>query len=451
MSSEWKVISVGDFVTHQKGFAFKSKSYQKAGIPVARVSNFTTDSIDTSELLFVSEDIANQNKNVELKENDIVIATVGSWPSNPASIVGKTIRVPSTAVGALLNQNAVRLRVKSNDYNDQIFLYYVMRKPAFINYLVSTAQGSANQASITLKDIFSYKFGLPGGDDRKIIGQCFNDIDKKIELNRQINQTLEQIAQAIFKSWFVDFDPVKAKILAKEQGSDPERAAIEAIAGKAISQFTSTDQLASTAALFPDELVESEVGLIPKGWKVWKMSEMIKFKKGKKPKVVADEKLEGFSPHILISGFTSPVTEYAQEEKAVLCDIYDPVMVMDGASSGLLSIGHNGVVGSTLAKIKCYDKDVNFGFIYCFLKQKESDIRGNTTGTSIPHTDKNRVLSYKFAFPVNSSLSSIFEILSISTFDQVRQNKEQSQNLAALRDTLLPKLLSGDIELKEAT
>ncbi len=141
MSAEWENITLGEFVTYQKGFAFKSKDYQSKGTPVVRVSNFTSDSIDTSELYFVSDFVADSSKKVRLQTDDIVIATVGSWPSNPASIVGKTIRVPSETNGALLNQNAVRLRVKNFDPHDQVFLYYVLKKPNFSNYLVSTAQG----------------------------------------------------------------------------------------------------------------------------------------------------------------------------------------------------------------------------------------------------------------------------------------------------------------------
>ena len=97
MSADWGKITLGEVINHQKGCAFKSKDYQKSGVPVVRVSNFTTDSIDISGLYFVAEDVAEANKKVKLQTDDIVIATVGSWPSNPASIVGKTIRVPREA------------------------------------------------------------------------------------------------------------------------------------------------------------------------------------------------------------------------------------------------------------------------------------------------------------------------------------------------------------------
>ena len=156
-----KRITLSEFAIHQKGFAFKSNDYQNNGVAVVRVSNFTNDSIDISDLKFVNADVANDKAAFELLEDDVVIATVGSWPNNPASVVGKVIRVPANASKSLLNQNAVRLRPLSNDANDLQFLFYLLKDKTFSDYIVSTAQGSANQASITLKDIYAYEFDCP--------------------------------------------------------------------------------------------------------------------------------------------------------------------------------------------------------------------------------------------------------------------------------------------------
>ncbi len=107
-------------------------------------------------------------------------------------------------------------------------------------------------------------------DDQKAIADVLLSLDKKIAINRRINQTLEAMAQAIFKSWFVDFDPVKAKIATKQEGRDPLRAAMSAISGKPDAELDALppeqyEQLAATAALFPDEMEESELGEIPRG------------------------------------------------------------------------------------------------------------------------------------------------------------------------------------------
>jgi type I restriction enzyme S subunit len=133
----FETVTLGDLVKHKKGFAFKTKDYCETGIPVIKVSNFTNNSIEDIDLQYVPQAIANQNKSVELKENDIVIATVGSWASNPNSVVGKTIRVPSWANGSLMNQNAVILRSKNDSLVDQLFIFYYMKQQSFKDLIVS--------------------------------------------------------------------------------------------------------------------------------------------------------------------------------------------------------------------------------------------------------------------------------------------------------------------------
>ena len=111
---------------------------------------------------------------------------------------------------------------------------------------------------------------IPSLKEQREITDILSSLDKKIELNSKLNQTLESIAQAIFKSWFIDFEPVRAKIAAKQEGKDPERAAMCAISGKSeteLKQMAEDDfaELQATAALFPDELVESELGKCLRG------------------------------------------------------------------------------------------------------------------------------------------------------------------------------------------
>ncbi len=131
-----------------------------------------------------------------------------------------------------------------------------------------SVQGYTNIATVK-----SLRIPLPSLNVQKNIAKILTDFDKKIHLNNQINQTLESIAQAIFKSWFIDFEPVRAKIAAKQEGKDAELAAMCVISGKSeeeLKQMAEDDfaELQATAALFPDEFVESELGKVPKGWQV---------------------------------------------------------------------------------------------------------------------------------------------------------------------------------------
>jgi type I restriction enzyme S subunit len=155
----WKKYKIGKLVSHKKGFAFKSKHYLSKGIPIVRVSDLTENSIDLSSCLKVSEETSISLKQFALEKDDMIITTVGSWLYNPASVVGKIVKVPVEATGALLNQNAVRLRTVASV--NQNFLYYRLKCEDFRDYIVAGAQGSANQAAITLDNIFSFEFQLP--------------------------------------------------------------------------------------------------------------------------------------------------------------------------------------------------------------------------------------------------------------------------------------------------
>jgi len=191
------------------------------------------------------------------------------------------------------------MSAKDRQY-DEDFVYYIARLPEFRNYAQSRMEGTSGRQRVPWQALATFELPIPPKETRKKIGKILCTIDDKIELNRQINQTLEQIAQAFFKSWFVDFEPVKAKIQAKKrwqaenetiETSSPtcyaaefddaqnatsladamNRAAMRAISGKTDEQLDllspeQRQQLAATAALFPNELVDSELGEIPKGW-----------------------------------------------------------------------------------------------------------------------------------------------------------------------------------------
>jgi type I restriction enzyme S subunit len=193
----WEDDLLENLINHQKGYAFKSKWYQDYGKIVVRVSDTTEDSIDINSCNRIAPEIANQYRAYRLKENDVIIATVGSWPPNYSSVVGKVIRVPSTAKGGLLNQNAVRLTIKNELNIHQGFLYYNLKSMKFMDFIVNRAQGSANQASITLKSIFSYPIIMANHD----ILDSFSSIVKRSIDQQNVNlkqtETLTQLRDTL--------------------------------------------------------------------------------------------------------------------------------------------------------------------------------------------------------------------------------------------------------------
>ncbi len=202
----WSNHRLGDYVNYFKGFAFKSHDYIEDGHPIVRVSNFTDRSIDLSGCNFISLIEAKNYNDYQIYTGDVIIATVGSWPANPESVVGKTIRVPKEADKALLNQNTLCL--KANNQLDQRFLFYLLKNKEFQNYLIGGARGSANQASVTIQSVFDYNFLSPPFSEQRAIAGILGALDEKIELNRRMNHTLESMARAVFRQWFVENEEV---------------------------------------------------------------------------------------------------------------------------------------------------------------------------------------------------------------------------------------------------
>jgi len=149
---------LGEQIKTQKGYAFKSPWYSDDGTPIVKVSDFTNSSIDTYNLTFIPDDIAINYLKYKLETGDTIIQTVGSWPNNPKSVVGKVIKVPPEVSGALLNQNAVK--IIPNKTLDRKYIFDLLKSDTFKDFIINCAQGAASQASITLKDIKNYPFLL---------------------------------------------------------------------------------------------------------------------------------------------------------------------------------------------------------------------------------------------------------------------------------------------------
>lgn len=412
MNSDWTIKTLGELVHHKKGFAFKSKDYVESGVPVVRVTNFTEDGISQNDLKFVSTDIAQENSNVCLKAFDIVVATVGSWPNNPASVVGRTISVPTWAEKALMNQNSVILRSNSNALIDQRFIFYQMKSAEFAKHVVSKAQGSANQASITLDAIFSFKLFWPKENIRKSTVEVLGALDERIALLRETNTTLEAIAQALFKSWFIDFDPVRAK----QQGQIPE----------------GMDE--ATAALFPDSFEESELGPVPKGWAVGKIEGFMELAYGKALK--STDRIDGAIPVYGSGGITG----------------YHNRHLVNGPS---IIIGRKGTVGTLYWEDRPFFAIDTVFYVksgkpltYCFYLLQTLGLQGMNTDAAVPGLNRNNVYRLKVVVPPDSVLRAFNEIVE-RLRNRIFTGIAHESTLASIRGTLLPRLISGQLRITE--
>ncbi|MGP5547721.1 restriction endonuclease subunit S [Psychrobacter alimentarius] len=460
MASDWEEVVLGDYVDHQKGYIFKSKDYQDEGELIVRVSDFTDRSIDISSCNRIDKLRVHEFESVKLNAHDVIIATVGSWPKNPASIVGKTVSVPKEAEGALLNQNAVRLRAINGV--EQRFLFSLLKNKAFQSYIVSTAQGSANQASITLRDIFRYSFELPPLAEQKAIAHILGSLDDKIELNRQMNETLESMAQALFKSWFVDFDPVIDNALAAGN-SIPDEFAERAEQRKGIEKKDNAD----IQKLFPDEFeFTEEMGWIPRGWASGTIAD-ISFVKGGYAFKSKDFTDTGF-PVIKIKNINSNRTvntsdvqfipnEISKKAESFWLKTGDLIMAMTGAT-----VGKFGLLVAENKKVYLLNQRVakfspissvsdKIWFVYCFLNQKSTIdyIVNIAEGSAQPNISADSIMATQLVKP-SDELINIFNETVDSNLNKMLMNREECLTLEKLRDTLLPKLMSGELSIPDA-
>ncbi len=298
-------------------------------------------------------------------------------------------------------QRTYVITIPNEKIADYKYLYY--RLNLKLNYLKDISQGSATKF-LTVVILREMQLTLPPYEEQLAIGQVLSSLDEKIELLEEENKTLETLAQTIFTEWFVNFN-------------------------------------------FPGatgEMEDNELGEIPKGWRIVELRELFSFVKGKKPKVTSEEFLDDYLPQILIDTFDGGKPCYGFNDKVVLAAEDDLLMVMDGASSGRIEFGHSGIVGSTLALLKI-ENDIK-SVVYFFLKQKESDIKANTTGSAIPHTDKERVYRYKITY--SDEVIQELEIVLSSFRKKIILNRKQIQTLKITRDTLLPKLTTGEVRVE---
>ena len=274
--------------------------------------NVTNNGFEFSDLVFIDKNHDELLRAGKLQRGDIVVTTRGTIGN--VALYSDTVPFEHIRI----NSGMIIFRADENIWNRN-FLYFLLSSEHIKKQIYSLTSGSA-VPQLPARDI--KKFELPK-IPKKIqdrIDKIIGDLHFKIHLNNQINQTLESIAQAIFKSWFIDFDPVRAKIVAKQEGQDPELAAMCAISGKSeveIQQMSDDDftELQATAALFPDELVESELGEVPKGWDATALRNFLEIKRGGSPRPIQNFMAPTGYPWVKIADATADPSPFLFKTK----------------------------------------------------------------------------------------------------------------------------------------
>ncbi len=395
--------------------------------------------------------------------------------------MGEVCMIPA-GLKCCLGQRQVLLRPKCS-VNGK-YLFWALQSP-FVQHQISWNEGTGSTVSNVRIPVLK-ALNIPRHPDQEDeIAEVLSNLADKIQLNRQTNQILEQIAQAIFKSWFVDFEPVKAKMEAKsalsqalsqrERAEGPllplgeglgmresmELAAICAISGKTEAELQTLDadtlkQLKTTAALFPDALVESELGEVPEGWEVRKLSEVAEnnsktFDFSKVEKVIFVNTGDVLEGRFLHSEYSSKEGLPGQAKKAIKMDdiLFSEIRPKNKRFAYVSEVSDDYVVSTKFMVIRSLGC-VHPRYLYQILRQKatiqEFNIIAESRSGTFPQITFDSIGYIPIVVPSESIQNAFMEFFTPIIAGVDRLNLE-NETLAQLRDILLPKLLSGELAL----
>ena len=402
----------------------------------------------------------------KFKNGDTLFARITPCLEN-----GKTAKVENLPVGCIAHGSTEFIVLSAKSKDDEDFVYYLARLPDFRSYAISRMEGTSGRQRVSWQALAEFNLRLPEKGKRKKIGKILKSLDDKIHLNNQINQTLESIAQAIFKSWFIDFEPVRAKIAAKQAGQDPDLAAMCAISGKSeaeLEQMTKEDfaELQATAALFPDELIESELGEVPKGWEILdidKTTSLIIDHRGKTPKKLGADWSDGGVIALSAKHIKDGCIVNREQLRFVDTELYnkwmkeelkegDILLTSEGPMGEMyyLAFDEKYCLSQRLYALRANTDLVSSAFLYFWLLSPlaKSDMNGRATGTTVVGIRQSELRKVRVLIP-SKPICDLFNQKVKANLKRIALNNNELVNSAKIRDTLLPKLLSGELEVSD--
>ncbi len=432
--AKWEETTLGAEVDLLTGFPFKSERYTDSpdSIPLVRGDNIVQGAMRWNGVKKWPLSERGEYGSYELREGDVVLAMDRPWIE--AGL--KYAAISKYDLPCLLVQRTARLR--GGPRLDTAYLRYLIASQEFTQHIHAITTGTA-VPHISGTQIKDFAFALPPLAEQKAIAAVLGALDDKIELNRRMNATLEAMARALFQSWFVDFDPVRAKL----DGRPPD--ALDP----------------ATAALFPDSFQDSPLGHIPKGWETGSILRQADLLSGGTPKTDVPAYWNGDVPWasakdvsqcgeaFLVSTERTITKQGVDESSTKIIPANATVVVARGATTGRLTMfGHAMAMNQT-----CYGLRSKVGapfalhcnvryFIERLVQGGHGSIFDTITTSTFEATDV--LLAPK-------ELLIAFDKQVTPLFQQVHANLHQSRTLATLRDTLLPKLLSGELSVAEFT
>lgn len=384
----------------------KSPKYVDTGYPMIRVKDMEEGYLKLENTAFVTKDVFEEfTKKHRPKKGDILFSRVGSY--------GITTFV-DTNKEFCLGQNTVVITNYKGEVDNK-YLYYSLVS-SYVKEQIEKYVTGSTQKTISMKSIKALEIFTPPLQEQKAIAKILSDLDEKIETNNKINKTLEEMAQAIFKQWFVDFE------FPNEDGKPYKSSG--------------------------GEMVESELGMIPKGWKVIKLHEIGNLTMGLSPKSKSYNTIGEGTPLLngaadFNDGLIKPQKYTTQETR--VCRKNDLVFCIRATIGNITFADREYCLGRGVAAVEP-KKNLYVGLIYMNLLKSMEKLKAQATGSVILGLSKSDINDMQLILPNNDIVDKFSNIFN-KVFDKKFILQLENDNLIKLRDTLLPKLMSGEIRV----
>lgn len=427
MANEWLASSLGELTDWASGGTppKENPEYWGGDIPWISASSMKSGRLSESDRTLTQKGL--EQKSRLARKNDVLLLVRGSE-------LHKRIPVGVATRDVAFNQDVKALRAKNGISSTYLYYWLTAHEPMLLSKVEHTGIGAGKLDTAVLKAL---PVEVPPVEEQRAIAHILGTLDDKIELNRRSNETLEAMARTLFKAWFVDFEPVRAKMEGRWQRG-------QSLPGLPAHLYDT----------FPDRLIESELGEIPEGWEMRSLDSIANYLNGLALQKFPPESETEFLPVIKIAQLRAGNTNGADKASTQIKPEY---VVVDGdvlfSWSGSLEVevwnGGRGALNQHLFKVT--SNEVPKWFYFFATRQHLSDFRAIAAGkaTTMGHIQRKHLTDARIAVAPPESMKK-FDAVIASQFDQLVSNAQQSRSLAQLRDTLLPKLISGELRISDA-
>lgn len=427
-SDNWTPATLGDLVSIKHGWPFKSEYFNDTltGKPIiVSIGNFQYTGGFRFESTENYEYRDEYPREYELFPGDILL--VMTCQTAGGEILGVPGRIPNDGRIYLHNQRMGKVVLKRPEIASLDYLYWVFLWKEFNQELIASSTGTKIVHTAPGR-IEAFAFSLPPLNEQNAIAHILGELNERIELNRQMSHTLEVMALTIFKSWFVDFDPVAAKV----DGRNP---------------YGMSDE---TAALFPARYEESKAGLKPTGWATGTIAEIAEYVNGKNFTKNATGKGRMVIRITELNSGPGPSTLYNEVDAQTDNIAYPDDLIFSWSGSLDVYRWHRdeGLINQHIFKVS--PKKYPQWFVHFHLREAMPFFQGIAAdkATTMGHIKREHLSQAELVLPPNALLAVADQVIS-PLYNKIHQNERESIILSDIRDRLLPKLLSGEIRLKQ--